>query len=370
MTLVDAHHHEVGVKPACAAVGVSRATWYRRRASARAIERAPSDSSSETVAPRMHRPHPRRIPDAERARIRGVLCEERFMDQTPRGVHAALLSQGVYLCSVRSMYRMLDEIKAVRERRALRSHDRAPVPRLVARAPNQVWTWDITKLPGAFVGWYSLYVILDLYSRFVVGWCLAQSESGLLAAKLVEETAQRHCVAHGALVVHSDRGAPMTSKPLSALLAELGFERSHARPRTSNDNAFSESQFKTIKYGPMWPTEALTFDQWNAWCPQLLDWYNRRHHHEGIGHFTPEQVFTGEHARLLVVRQCALDAAHARNPERFVNGRPVARSVPEEVWINRPSPPSPSGGSPGAGPAIEAPQGTIIVPSHRELVTS
>jgi transposase InsO family protein len=369
MTLVDEHHHELAVKPACQAVGVSRATWYRRRA--RAMERAniaAAPEVSETNAQRVCRAHPRRIPDEERHRILGVLCEERFMDQTPRGAFAALLSEGTYLCSVRSMYRILGENRAVRERRPLRSHERAPVPRLVARAPNQVWTWDITKLPGIFGGWYSLYVILDLYSRFVVGWRLAQSESGLLAAKLVEETAVRHGVERGTLIVHSDRGAPMTSKPLSAMLAELGFERSHARPRTSNDNAFSESQFKTIKYGPMWPSEAMSFDQWNAWCVELFEWYNRRHHHEGIGHFTPEQVFGGEHLHLLTVRQRALDEAFARNPERFVNGRPIARAVPTEVWINRP--PSPSGGSPGAGPANEAPRKLATTQEPLELVNS
>jgi len=366
MTLVDEHHHELAVKQVCAAVGVSRATWYRRRA--RAVERAHdvlAPVSDEIISTHARRSHPRRIPDTERDRILSVLCEERFMDQTPRGTFAALLSEGTYLCSVRSMYRILGESEAVRERRPLRSHECAPVPRLVARAPNQVWTWDITKLSGAFGGWYSLYVILDLYSRFVAGWRLAQSESGLPAAALVEETVARHGVARGALVVHSDRGAPMTSKPLSAMLAELGFERSHARPRTSNDNAFSESQFKTIKYGPMWPLTPMSFDQWNAWCPELFDWYNHRHHHEGLSHFTPHQVFTGAHTQLLGVRQQALDAAYARNPERFVKGRPVAQAVPPEVWINRP--PSPSGGSPGAGPATEAPR---TPPTTPELVHS
>ena len=371
MTLVDDHHREVGIKPACEALSVSRATWYRRRA--RAIKRE-ADSAvpevSATIARRVRRAHPRRIPEKDRDRVRSVLCEERFMDQTPRGVHAALLSEGVYLCSVRSMYRFLGESDAVRERRALRSHERAPVPRLVARAPNQVWTWDITKLPDAFGGWYSLYVILDLYSRFVVGWRLAKTESGAVAAALVRDSVVQWNVPRGSLAVHADRGAPMTSHDLSSLLAALGFERSHARPRTSNDNAFSESQFKTIKYGPMWPSEALSFDQWSAWCHELFEWYNRRHHHEGIGHFTPHQVFSGEHETLRQVRQRALDDAFARNPERFVKGRPTAQSVPKEVWINRPLPPSPSGGSPGPGPAIEAPQDLAALPEPRELVTS
>mgnify|MGYP000269721269 CR=1 FL=1 len=369
MTIVDEHHRELAVRPVCDAIGVSRATWYRRRARAlQPAHAAALHDSGGTIPAAATRPHPRRIPDEQRHRIRAILCEERFMDQTPRGVHAALLSQGLYLCSVRSMYRILAENRAVRERRALRWHEPAPVPRLVASAANQVWTWDITKLPGVFGGWYSLYVILDLFSRFVVGWRLAQSESSLLAAKLVEESVQRHRVPRGTLVVHSDRGAPLTSRPLSALLAELGFERSHARPRTSNDNAFSESQFKTLKYGPMWPMKPMNFDQWNAWCPELVDWYNRRHHHEGLAHFTPQEVFTGEHRRLLVVRQKALDAAYARHPERFVNGRPIASSVPTEVWINRPS--SPSGGSPGAGSATGALRCAQARSRSRQLVTA
>ena len=325
MTLVDAHHDELGVKPACDALGVSRATWYRRR--------APAEATSEPI--RM-RSHPRRIGGDERARILALLCEYRFADLTPRQVHAALLSEGTYLCSPSSMYRILRESRAIRERRRIASHPRHEKPVLVATRPDQVWTWDVTRVPASGGGHYALHVAIDLYSRCVVAWRLARGELAMLARDFIDAAVRANGVDPRGLVVHSDRGTPMTAQPLSDLYLALGIRKSFSRPRTSNDNAFSESQFKTLKYGPAWPEGRMTFDEWRRWCPQAFHWYNHRHHHESLAHFTPAEVHSGRHLELIAVRQKALDRAWIAHPERFVRGRPVARHLPGEVWINRP----------------------------------
>jgi transposase InsO family protein len=325
MTLVDLRHAELGVRPTCEAVGVSRATWYRRRSRA-------SDQPPQVPT----RSHPRRIGADERTRILAVLCEDRFADLTPRQVHAALLSEGTYLCSPSSMYRILRESRAIRERRRIASHPRHATPVLVATQPDQVWTWDITRLPASGGGHYCLYVAIDLYSRCVVAWKLARSESGAVARDFIHRAVLANGVDPAGLTVHADRGVPMTSEPLSELFVRLGIRKSHSRPRTSNDNAFSEAQLKTLKYGPAWPEGRMTYDQWRAWCPEAFHWYNHRHHHASIAHFTPAEVHTGRHLALREVRQRALDRAWDLHPERFVSGRPVAEAVPGEVWINRP----------------------------------
>ena len=332
MTLVDQHQHSIAIAPACHALNVSRATWYRRRM--RQLKSTSCDPASLMHAARPF--HPRRISCVDRQRILEMLCSNQFLDMTPRGAHAALLSQGTYLCSVRTMYRILAQNKAIRERRRIASHPQAEVPRLLATRRNQVWTWDITKLPAAIGGHYNLYVILDLYSRCVVGWRLARSETGALAAMFIRETILANGVDHNGLCVHADRGPPMTSRPLSQLLCDMNITKSHSRPRTSNDNAYSESQFKTLKYGPAWPDRRMTFDEWRQWCPLAFDWYNNRHHHEGIAYFTPSQVYRGEHLQLHRIRQRALDQFWKLHPERFVRGRPCAPSLPDQVWINRP----------------------------------
>ena len=335
MSLVDQYHHEVAIAPACNALNVSRATWYRRRT--KNLKSISCDATSLTNAARPF--HPRRISCVDRQHIFEILCGEQFLDMTPRGAHAALLSQGTYLCSVRTMYRILAQNKAIRERRRIASHPQAEVPRLRATRPNQVWTWDITKLPAALGGYYNLYVILDLYSRCVVGWRLARSETGALAAMFVRETILANNVDPDGLSIHADRGAAMTSRHLSQCLCEMNITQSHSRPRTSNDNAYSESQFKTLKYGPAWPDRRMTFNEWQDWCPLAFDWYNNRHHHEGIAYFTPSQVYCGEHLQIQRIRQHALDRFWKEHPERFVRGRPLAPSLPDQVWINRPESP-------------------------------
>ena len=324
MKIVDEHAPDVGVAPACRALEISRATWYRRRGRASAPARAD------------RRRPPRRLTDQERERVVEILCSEEFVDRSPRAVYATLLDRGEYLCSIRSMYRILAQRQAVRERREQRTHPPHAVPVLCARDSNELWTWDITKLAGPFRTWFSLYVILDVYSRFVVDWLLARSESAFLATRLIERAIRTHGVDPARLTIHADRGSPMTAKSMAQLLADLGVDRSHSRPRVSNDNPYSEAQFKTLKYCSQFPGEFAGYEDAKAWCRPFLHWYNHEHRHEGIGLFTPADVYTGRHLELTRARQCVLDRAYQANPERFVRGRPTPPIVPQEVWINRP----------------------------------
>jgi len=359
MTIVDEHAPQVGIAPACRAVEVSRATWYRRRA-----------KHSGSVLEDRRRP-PRRLSDEERQRVVNLLCSDEFIDRSPRAVYAILLERGEYLCSVRTMYRILAEQRAVRERRPQRKHPEYAAPICCARGPHELWTWDITKLAGPNRSWFSLYVILDVYSRFVVSWLLARRESAFLATRLIEQAIQTHDVAPSRLTIHADRGAPMRAKSTVQLMVDLGIERSHSRPRVSNDNPFSEAQFKTLKYCPQYPGAFPGYESAKAWSAAFFEWYNHEHRHEGIGLFTPVDVYTGRHLELTIVRQRVLDGAYASHPERFVKGPPKSPAVPDEVWINRPTadlvpvnsltsestrPPSPSGGE-KARPALEAVSG-------------
>lgn len=307
---------------ACAAVGLSRATAYRHlRASAR--------------VPATRPPSHRRIPDEERSEILAVLDSEHFIDQPPREVYATLLSEGTYLCSWRTMYRVLAERGPVRERRNQREAKSHAVPRLIATAPNSVWSWDISKLAtyerGVFL---NLYVVLDLYSRFVVAWMVAAHENSALAQQLFREAIERYEIDPGTLVVHQDRGAPMTSHGFADLLTDLGVERSYSRPRVSDDNAFSEAHFHTLKYQPDYPGRFRDIAHARQWCSTFFAWYNDAHHHEGLALFTPEQVFRGRVESVAVRRQEALSVAYARSPERFVNGPPVVARPPARVLLN------------------------------------
>jgi len=359
MKIVDEHAPEVGIAPACRAVEVSRATWYRRR-----------KKNAQNAAPRIQsrRRPPRRLSDAERERILDILCSDEFVDRSPRAVYAMLLERGEYCCSVRTMYRILAEQRAVRERRPQRKHPEYTAPICCARGPNELWSWDITKLAGPNRSWFSLYVILDVFSRFVVSWLLARRESAFLATCLIEQAIQSHDVNPLRLTIHADRGGPMRAKSTAQLMADLGIERSHSRPRVSNDNPFSEAQFKTLKYCPQYPGSFTTYEAAKSWSGSFFAWYNHEHRHEGIGLFTPSDVYTGRHMELTVARQRVLDMAYAAHPERFVRGRPTPPVVPDEVWINRPTddlvtvgseasdparPQSPSGGK-EARPALEA----------------
>jgi putative transposase len=313
----------VGIAALCAALGLSRATFYRRRGPKPALK------------PR--RP-PRKLSSEERAKVLAVLHEERFVDQAPAEVYATLLDEEKYLCSERTMYRVLAENHEVRERRDQLVHAAHPVPRLEAAAPNQVWSWDITKLLGpAKWTYFYLYVVLDLFSRYVVGWMVADKESNELAKRLLAQTYERQNIAPGQLAVHADRGPSMTSKLVAHLFADLGVVPSHSRPRVSNDNPFSEAQFKTLKYRPEFPDCFGSQEDAQSFCRRFFDWYNTEHHHGGLGLLTPHDVHHGLAPERLARRAAVLVAAHRAHPERFVRGLPTPPALPSVVWINRPS---------------------------------
>lgn len=324
MALVEQRESCVPVVVACQALGLSRATLYRARRPA-----------PPPPVPSKPRPSPaRRLSDEERQRILDILHSPEFADQPPAEVYATLLSRGEYTGSIRTMYRVLAEVGEVRERRNVRAAQTHPTPSLLATAPNQVWTWDITKLATTEKGIFlQAYVIIDLFSRFVVGWLLATKECKHLAATLFAEAIARHGVEPG-LIVHADRGSAMKSDTVAQLLADLGASRSFSRPRVSDDNAFSEAQFKTMKYQPDYPGRFTGVEHGRGWLQEFFGWHNDEHHHAGLALFTPADVFHGRVEEVAAARQHALDAAYASHPERFPKGPPVARLPPSKVEIN------------------------------------
>ncbi len=314
---------QIPIAQACAALGLSRATLYRHT--------QPVKPASVAV----RGPSPRRLSDLERQALLDVLHSEEFVDQPPPEVYATLLSRGVYHASIRTMYRVLAASGESGERRAQRGPMTHAKPTLLATGPNQVWTWDITKLRGSLHGvFYCLYAILDLFSRMTVGWLLAERESAELAERLFAETVARHGIEPGSLTVHADRGSAMRSDGLAQLLGSLGVVRSFSRPHVSDDNAFSESQFKTLKYQPDYPERFSSPTHARAWCQEFFEWYNDHHQHSGLALFTPADVFYGRVEEVAARRQAALDDAYAQHPERFPNGPPVVRRPPTSVAIN------------------------------------
>ncbi len=314
----------IGVAAACLALGVPKASFYRRRA--------------PVLGPSKPRPTPARaLSPAEREQVLEVLHEPRFADLAPAEVHATLLDEGRHLCSLRTMHRVLAANAEVRERRNQRRHPPYAAPELLATGPNQVWSWDITKLkgPGKWDSFH-LYVILDVFSRYVVGWMIADRESATLAKKLIAETCRRQGIEPGQLTIHADRGTSMTSKPLALLLADLGVHKTHSRPHTSDDNPFSEAQFKTLKYRPGFPDRFGSIEDARAFCVDFFDWYNNDHHHDGIARFTPHDVHCGLVEQRLSERQAVMNAAYLAHPERFPNGPPTVARPPTAVWINPP----------------------------------
>jgi len=278
---------------------------------------------------------PRRLTDAQRAEVVDVLHSERFVDQPPREIVATLLSEGHYLCSVRTMYRVLASLGESEERRDQRALARYEAPFVRASAPNEVWVWDITALPGPKRGvFYYLYAVMDLYSRYIVAWQLAHAQDGALAERLFVDACATYDVAPASLCVHSDRGAPMTSYRLTSMLAQLGVAMSYSRPRISDDNPHIESQFKTLKYQPDFPDRFDSLRSAIAWCDDYHAWYNTEHHHAGLALYTPANVFFGEIDAVFAARQRALDRAYAAHPERFVNGPPIAKRPPAFTEIN------------------------------------
>ncbi len=290
--------------------------------------------------PRARRPRPRpwrSLTEAERQEVLAILHSERFRDLPPEQVVATLLEGKVYLCSVRTMYRLLKQQGETTPRRRQRRHPEYQRPELMATAPNQTWTWDITLLRGPHRGiYYRLYVILDLFSRYVVGWLLARTENGKLAARALREACEREGVEQAQLTIHADRGTAATSKTVADMLDALGVSRSFSRPRVSDDNPYSESLFKHLKYCPTFPDRFASYEGARAFCHVFFPWYNDHHRHSGIAFFTPSAVHHGEVEQLAATRTVALNDAFSRHPERFVHGRPAPRMPPAVVYINPP----------------------------------
>jgi len=278
------------------------------------------------------------LSEVEQTLVLQALCSERFADTAPAAVHATLLDEGTYLGSVRTMYRLLAANASSAERRRQRNHPAYAKPELLATAPNQVWSWDITKLKGP-AKWtcFHLYVILDIFSRQVVGWLIAERESAELAEQLIAESVSRHDIAPGTLTLHADRGASMRSKPVAALLVDLDITKSHSRPHVSDDNPYSESQFKTMKYRPDFPARFGSLADARAHCQTFFTWYNTEHRHSGIGYMTPSSVHYGQALAARALRQDALDAAFLANPKRFKGRRPEPPALPTAAWINPPA---------------------------------
>jgi len=314
-----------GTAAACQALGMARPSYYRARKSTPPAEPKP-------------RPTPRRaLDETERQAVLAVLHSERFCDVAPAEVYATLLDEGTYLCSERTMYRVLAADGETRERRAQLVHPVYHKPELLAQAPNELWSWDITKLLGpAKWTYFYLYVILDVFSRYVVGWMVAHRESAELAQRLIEATAAKQQIGPGQLTLHADRGTSMTSKPVAFLLADLGITKTHSRPYVSNDNPYSESQFKTLKYRPAFPDRFFSMEEARSFCRTFFPWYNTEHHHSGIGFLTPEAVHLGQALTLHQARSQTLAVAYALHPERFVRQAPVPPPLPTAAWINRP----------------------------------
>lgn len=318
----------VGVAQACRVLGVPRSSRYRAQ-----------QVQSDQPAPPAHRPPAARALSAEeRITVREVLNSERFVECAPREVYATLLDEAIYLCSWRTMYRILHAHEEVRERRNQLRHPVYTKPELLATGPRQLWSWDITKLKGpATWTYYYLYVILDVFSRYVVGWMIMERESAELAEEFIAETCVKEGILPDQLTLHADRGSAMTSKTVAQLLSDLGVTKTHSRPHVSNDNPYSESQFKTLKYRPGFPEQFGSVADARNWARTFFQWYNQEHRHSGIGLLTPAIVHQGNAPATLAARQTVLLAAYAAHPERFVRGVPTPPELPDAVWINRPS---------------------------------
>ena len=323
MIAVEDAATSMGTAPACRALGLPRASVYRGRRPA--------------VVARPRPTPPRALDPVEHQGVLDLL-HTRFVDQAPAHVHATLLDEGTYVCSPRTMYRLLDAAQEIKERRDQVRRPHFAAPELLATRPNEVWSWDITKLLGpAKWTYFYLYVILDIFSRYVVGWMLAPRESAALAERLIAETCAKHGIQPGQLTLHADRGGAMRSKPVALLLADLGVTKTHSRPQVSNDNPFSEAQFKTLKYCPQFPERFGSIEDGRAFGQAFFRWYNHEHRHSGLGFLTPAVVHFGEAATVRAHRQHVLAAAYAAHPERFVKGAPKPADLPQAVWINPPT---------------------------------
>jgi putative transposase len=326
----------VNLCQACAVLGVPRSAIYRARRSPLAAPPAPKTWPARTLSL------------AERESVRQTLNSQRFQNDAPREVYATLLDEGRFLCSVRTMYRILAENAEIRERRDQLRHPAYTKPELLATGPNQVWSWDITQLRGpAKWTYYYLYVMLDIFSRYVVGWLLAEQESSDLAQELIAASCAKQAIRPDQLTIHADRGSPMIAKPVAQLMVDLGVAESHSRPHVSDDNPYSEAQFKTLKYRPDYPDRFGSPMDARQWAQGFFPWYNNDHHHSGLGLMTPAAVHYGRASQIYTERQRVLQLAYAEHPERFVKGLPAPPALPMAVWINPPKPGAALEGAPG-----------------------
>lgn len=321
----------VGTQAACLALGVARGVFYRH------LPKPAGDLPYPTI-PNSPRPAPARaLSSAERDTVLEQLNLKRFQDRSPAAIYATLLDEGLYACSIRTMYRILESEGQNRERRDQLTHPPYRKPELLATAANQLWSWDITKLLGpAKWTYFYLYVILDIFSRYVVGWMVADQESSQLAKRLIQDTCLKQNIVPGQLTIHADRGSSMTSKPVAFLLADLGITKTHSRPHVSDDNPYSESQFRTLKYRPDFPARFGSIQDSRSFSQSFFAWYNHEHRHSGLGLLSPTVVHHGQAPQVIHQRQIVLNAAYAAHPERFVNQPPKPMPLPTEVWINKP----------------------------------
>jgi putative transposase len=323
----------VGRVRACAALGINRATYYSRN------RRSPAPPKPPRPEPRRH---PAALSTAEEDRVLQTLRSPEFADMAPGEIYAILLDRGVYLCSESTMYRLLRRGQEVRERRRQATHPPRKKPELIATAPDRVWSWDITKLKGPVKGsYFCLYTIIDIYSRYTTGWMLATAENKELAEQFLASTIAKYAIDRGQLTIHSDRGSPMVAENVAQMMSNLGITKSHSRPKTSNDNPYSESQYKTLKYRHDFPDRFGCVEDARAWCERFFDWYNLEHRHSGIAMHTPFDVHFGLADELREMRADVLDAVYRDHPERFVNKRPEPPRLAEAAWINKPDQPHP-----------------------------
>ena len=323
MTIVDNRNAVLPLSVACEKINFSKASYYR-------LKQGPKLSKN--------RISPRRLSADERQEILDLFHDERFIDLTPPQIYTRLLDEGRYIASERTMYRILTENNEVKERRRLRTHPKYKKPELLACRPKELWSWDITRLRGPNkLEYYNLYTMIDVYSRYIVGWMLAYKESAELAKTFVDEACKSQGIEMGKLTIHADRGPSMKSKCLSDLYGHLGVAKSHSRPRVSNDNPYSESQFKTMKYSLTYPDRFGSIEDARAFCQDFFNWYNNEHYHSGIKMLTPASVHNGEGDKILKARAKTKSLGYRRHRERFVKGRPKAEKLVREVWINKPN---------------------------------
>lgn len=320
----------VSVSRACEVMGVPRSTLYRSRERAQPTEQPPPASTARSSPSRA-------LSETEQVEVYALLNSERFRDRAPREIYATLLDEGRYHCSWRTMYRILSEHDEVRERRNQLRHPVYARPELLATGPNQLWSWDITKLRGpAKWSYYYLYAMLDVYSRYMVGWMIAERELAELGKELIIQTCAKQGIQPGELTIHADRGSAMQAKSVALLMADLGVNKTHSRPHVSNDNPYSEAQFKTLKYYSTYPGRFGSLVDARKWAHDFFGWYNHEHHHSGLGLLTPADVHYGRAEAVLAQREMVMRQAYARHPERFVNGSPRLPELPAAVWINPP----------------------------------